>query len=924
MSIILLITFVVAGLALLTQLNNIKDDNYEKHLGLITSRYAHAYNNIYDQYQQQATTIQSGIMTRYQVLDIYQRLPNADAGQKDQLRHDLYERLSPRFAELQRSLGVRQLHFHLPSNESFLRLHRPSLYGDDLSNYRATVAKVNTLRQPIDGFEEGKVYSGFRFVFPINHGTEHLGSMEVSFSPAAVTTAMMQQYAVLSNFFVKEEASLRKLFPGEMKRAYHPSNFHGFLHDRDAMTALSQQADQRETPQLKPAQATIDAIVANLLTTGEPQSVYDSTIDLVFTSIPIHNSVSGEMVAFLTVQSSSDFFKREQQTFVTIFGLALFSLVMFLLTFFVQCSRNTSLQADNIKQLQLAANVLDNIVEGVVVTDTKANIVSINKSVPAITGFSEAELLGENPRLWRSEHHDDAFYQTMWQDLLAKGYWRNEIWNRNKDGKVYPAQMTITALKDGAGRVVNYVSVFSDISAAKESQEQMEFLAQYDQLTKLPNRALMNDRISQAIKGARRNGLSFALMLLDLDNFKAINDTQGHKNGDILLIQVAERLLAAVRQSDTVARLGGDEFVALLPDCDGPAQATQVAEKIIKTLATPFDLEGQEAHISASVGITIYPNDGDCADTLLKSADTAMYHVKHQSKNNFQFYAASMQQEIVQRLELICQMRKSVEREDFFLCYQPKLNLASGRVNGMEALVQWRHPSKGLISPGDFIHLAEETGIILPLGEWVLREACRQTKVWLDEGLGPLRLSVNLSARQFQDEELVEMVKEVLADTGFDPGHLELEITESTIMSDVEQTIKTLWQLRDLGILLSIDDFGTGYSSLNYLKRFPLDILKIDRSFVMDITSDPHDRAVVEAIVSLSRHLHLKVVAEGVESREQLEFLEKERCHEVQGYYIAKPLATEEFKSFLANERSGKRPPSVGQGEEGSCTVWQG
>lgn len=554
-------------------------------------------------------------------------------------------------------------------------------------------------------------------------------------------------------------------------------------------------------------------------------------------------------------------------------------------------------------QLQLAANVFENIDEGVVVTDTHAKIVAINKAVSEITGYSEKELLGQNPRLWKSEHHDAAFYQAMWSSLTDTLHWRGEIWNRRKNGEIFPAQMTITGLKNEDGKLSNYVSVFSDISTAKESQEMLEHLAQYDQLTNIPNRRLLYDRLRHALSIAGRRELSLGLLLLDLDGFKTVNDTLGHKSGDLLLIQVAKRLLQCVRESDTVARLGGDEFVVLLPDCKTAENVTNVTRKILEELASPFDIEGNDIFVSASIGVTMYPDDGNKAEILLKNADTAMYHIKDTGKNNFQFFTASMQEHIVKRLQLTSQLRYAMEREEFLLHYQPKMDLVTGRINGMEALVRWQHPDVGLVNPADFILLAEETGIIIPLGKWVLRQACLQMKAWKKEGLDSLRVSVNLSARQFQDEELVEMVETVLLDTGIEAGFLELEITESTIMQDIERTIETLWQLRNLGILLSIDDFGTGYSSLNYLKRFPLDILKIDQSFVMDITTDPNDRAVVEAIVSLSRHLKMKVVAEGVETEEQLDFLKKQKCHEVQGNYIAKPLAVDEFKVFIQKHR---------------------
>lgn len=562
------------------------------------------------------------------------------------------------------------------------------------------------------------------------------------------------------------------------------------------------------------------------------------------------------------------------------------------------------------RQLRLAANVFENIEEGIVVTDTHGNMVAMNQAVLEITGYAEEELLGKNPRLWKSQYHDDAFYQAMWNSLIDTLHWHGEIWNRRKNGEVYPAQMTITGLRDEDGEISNYVAVFSDISTQKESQKMLEYLAQYDQLTNLPNRRLLHDRLHQALSIAERKKQSLGLLILDLDGFKAVNDTLGHRIGDLLLIQTAKRLLQCVRESDTVARLGGDEFVVLLPDSKTADNITSITRKILAELASPFNIEGNEVVVSASVGVTMYPDDGSDAETLLKNADTAMYHIKETGKNNFQFFTASMQEHIVKRLQLSSQLRDAIEKNEFLLYYQPRMDLATGRISGMEALIRWQHPVDGLVRPVDFILLAEETGITLPLGEWVLREACLQTKTWLEEGLDSLRVSVNLSARQFRDEKLVGMVESVLQETGIEAGFLELEITESTIMQDMEKTIETLWQLRDMGILLTIDDFGTGYSSLNHLKRLPLDILKIDHSFIGNITTDSNDRAVVEAIVSLSRHLKMKVVAEGVETEEQQDFLKKQNCHEVQGYLIAKPLPVDTFKDFIQRHNPSTTAPS--------------
>jgi len=574
-------------------------------------------------------------------------------------------------------------------------------------------------------------------------------------------------------------------------------------------------------------------------------------------------------------------------------------LAMSLMEIFASRASAELARVEREKQLQLSANVLANINEGVVVTDVAGNIVAFNAAATRITGYEEKEIIGRNPRLWKSNRHDPSFYKKIWQTVDETMFWSGEIWNCRKNGEVYPCQMTITALKNEQGKLTNYVSMFSDITQVKDSQAKLEQMAQYDQLTMLPNRHLLNDRIGQALIMASRRKHSLGVLLLDLDGFKAVNDSLGHKYGDLLLQKVAQRLVACVRESDTVSRMGGDEFVVLLPDCRDAENVSRIAEKILQTLSNPVHIEEEEIFISASIGITIAPADGVDADTLLKNADTAMYYVKENGKSGFQFFTASMQEQIIERLQLTRELRYALQRNEFLVHYQPKMDIASGRINGMEALVRWQQPNGSIIPPDQFIPLAEETGLIVELGIWIMEQACLQTKKWKEEGLGSLRVSVNLSARQFQDENLVQTVKDLLLETDLDAGMLELEITETTVMQDIEQTIEKLWELRSLGVLLSIDDFGTGYSSMNYLKRLPCDILKIDRSFVMDITTDPSDRAVVEAIVSLSRHMKMKVVAEGVESKEQLAFLKKEQCHEVQGYYISRPLPAAEFSDFI-------------------------
>ncbi len=452
----------------------------------------------------------------------------------------------------------------------------------------------------------------------------------------------------------------------------------------------------------------------------------------------------------------------------------------------------------------------------------------------------------------------------------------------------------------------------------KRYQEQLERQANYDMLTGLPNRTLLHDRLRQSVF-AQRDERSMAVVFIDIDHFKFVNDSLGHRVGDELLKSIGERLKLVVREGDTVARLGGDEFVLILNDQPQQDVIFRAMQRICSKVAEPSLISGKELYVTCSAGISLYPQDGRDVDTLLKNADAAMYRAKEHGRNNFQFYTAEMNALVNERLAMEQSLRQAVERKEFVLYYQPKVSLRSGAIVAAEALLRWRHPERGLVSPDRFIHLAEETGLIVPIGEWVLREACTQNLLWQKVGLRPITISVNVSARQFRHNILAKTVSGILAETGLDPSHLDMELTESIIMQDVEATIATLRELKSLGVGLSIDDFGTGYSSLSYLKDLPIDTLKIDRAFVRDITADQsNDRVLAWAIISLAHSLGLKVIAEGVENKDQVNFLRKHRCDEVQGYYFSKPVPPEEFRKLLGAARvRGKTvrsepPPSAG------------
>lgn len=443
------------------------------------------------------------------------------------------------------------------------------------------------------------------------------------------------------------------------------------------------------------------------------------------------------------------------------------------------------------------------------------------------------------------------------------------------------------------------VHIAKDISKEKQAEEQLNYLAHYDHLTQLPNRTLFFDRLNQALKRARWNKRSVGVMFLDLDRFKTINDTMGHGKGDQVLRGTAERLLASVRDGDTVSRLGGDEFAMLLVDVARKGDISRIAKKILERMNAPFIIEGREHFVTASIGISIFPDDSDSADVLVANADVSMYRAKDLGRNNYQMYSPAMDEGAKERLELENNLRHALELDEFKIHYQPKVDLQTGQITGMEALVRWKPEGSDLIPPVRFIPILEETGLIVPVGEWILRTACKQTKIWHEAGYPNLSVAVNLSGRQFNQDDLVDVVNRALEDTGLSPSHLELELTESILMEYLEKTVSTMRKFSDMGIRISIDDFGTGYSSLGYLNKFPIHTLKIDRSFVSDIGRDKDSAALTQAIISMAQKLRLTVVAEGVENLKQLQFLQGSKCDEVQGYFFSPPVAAEAFAKLL-------------------------
>jgi diguanylate cyclase (GGDEF)-like protein/PAS domain S-box-containing protein len=548
---------------------------------------------------------------------------------------------------------------------------------------------------------------------------------------------------------------------------------------------------------------------------------------------------------------------------------------------------------------QLAKKVFDHTPAGIVFTDAEHRILSTNPAITLMTGYEASELLGQTV-FDALEMHEIVTPGSLQESLSLRGSWNGELDMDRKNGEPITAGIRVSRVEDPqSGLPANFIWIFSDITERKQAEERMRHIAQHDALTGLPNRLSLLMRLAQLLPEARRHEWRVAIMFIDLDRFKIINDTLGHQIGDELLREVAVRLTGVVRETDFVARLGGDEFVVILPAISTPADAAMVAGKIISTLSTPIEAEGHELHTSPSIGISLFPDDGPDGDNILRNADTAMYHAKAAGRNNYQFYAADMNKVATERLDIERKLRHAIARNELALCYQPQFRADGSRPTGVEALVRWHHPEDGIISPVRFIPVAEETGIIVEIGEWVLRTACLEMKRWIDNGVSPMRVAVNVSAKQLRRRDFCETVAGALAESGLPPELLELEITESSVMENPEEAIHILERLGRMGVTLAIDDFGTGYSSLAYLKLFPIDHLKIDRSFVADIEHDLNDRAIAFGTIALAHSLGLNVIAEGVETGDQLELLRSNGCDEIQGYLFSKPLNGASAFSFL-------------------------
>ncbi|MHB1378621.1 MAG: EAL domain-containing protein [Desulfurivibrionaceae bacterium] len=557
--------------------------------------------------------------------------------------------------------------------------------------------------------------------------------------------------------------------------------------------------------------------------------------------------------------------------------------------------------------LRIDAAILATTRDAVIITDLVPKILAVNPAFTEITGYAEAEVIGKSPSILSSGRHDRAFYQAMWLSLRETGYWQGEIWNRRKDGEMYPELLTLSAVCNEQGDPVHYVGVVTDLSQLRLHEERSPRLAHYDPLTALPNRLLLEARLQHTLERASREENRAAVLVIDLDQFKTINDSHGHAAGDALLVAVTRRLRTRLREEDTLSRLAGDQFVLVLEALHDYQEAEIMARSIQALLESPFVLPGGcKAFVRASVGISVYPQDGNTAQALLVGADAAVHRAKELGGRQFCYYTSELNVQARATLVMEEALRRALDQEEFVLYYQPKIDLRSGRIVGAEALLRWQRPGCGLVSPLEFIPAAEKNGLIEGIGAWVIRDACRQMRAWQDTGLTEIKVAVNVSARQFRYGGLEEEIIQALTQYGVKPSHLMLELTESMLMDAPEKAVARMTALKRLGLRLSLDDFGTGYSSLAYLGRFPIDQMKIDRSFVKDIVTDPGAATIATSVISLAHRMRVGVVAEGVETEAQAGYLRQNGCDEIQGYLFSKPLPAEEFAELV---RQGETLP---------------
>jgi diguanylate cyclase (GGDEF)-like protein/PAS domain S-box-containing protein len=853
-----------------------------------------------------ATRFRLQIM-RPEVTALMEKALLADARELPLIRGQLFRLMKPVHDEL-KQLGLHQLMFHLADDRVLLRFHKPQSAGDALFQYRPSVRIANQEKRPAFGLEIGRSMPGFRYVFPVVRDGRHLGSVEFALTFDVIQDRLLHLLKAgefgllfkLDSVLASVDADSRDRF---IESAIHPE----FAQENPAISKVSRDFAQSALVRALEPELRANRAVQRQMSAGE---------SLV---IPLKHDGLGYLVSFLPVYGLDDkllaYVVRFAQTnalqvvrdnLLRQAMLAIFLCLAVVALFFKLRVKQMELGAD-IKRRQAAeaglslyANVFRHSGEAILVSDHDNRIIEVNPAFVELTGYAPEEVLGRNPGLLASGKTLPETYAAMWAALNVCGNWQGEFWDRRKNGSIYPKWASISTIRDADGVVTHYIACFSDISERKASEARIERLAHHDALTGLLNRYSLESRLAQVLLSARRDNQHLAVLFIDMDRFKNINDTLGHAVGDQLLIEVARRLESCVRSSDIVARLGGDEFVVVLNTLESAHEAMPIAHKILRRLSKTYQIGGHPLHSSPSIGVAVCPEDGDSVAELLRNADTAMYSAKEKGRKNVRFFTAELTAIASERMALENELRGALAAGQLELFYQPQVAVQGLRVRGVEALLRWHHPVRGMVPPDRFIPVAEESGQIEEIGAWVLDTACRQLAEWQALGIGDIRMAINLSAHQLRSPALVDLVGKSIRRHGLRAADLELEITESVAMEDPEAAIGQMQRLRALGVYLAIDDFGTGYSSLAYLKNLPIQILKLDRSFVRDIETDANDAAISAATVALAHRLGLEVIAEGVETIAQAEYLGVvHACDILQGYLFGRPAPAGEMTEFL-------------------------
>ena len=841
------------------------------------------------------------------------------------LRKTLYEKMKPHFEGLNES-GVSILQFSFENNKSFLRVHKPTKFNDDLSNVRYSFVYTNSKQKMVRGFEQGKISHAFRNIYPLYYKDEFLGSVDISFSSEIVQDNMIMLHDTHTHFILNKNIFKANIWERQKKVKYIQSiendNFLFAItksHPLNAFTDMEINLNKN-----------LKKEIADNLKHNNSFALQDGNAIVAY--LPVKNLKENKIVAYLVSYKYSEHINSIVKEYVLANIIVFIFLMIIAIVIYMNLNRrftleeevnkktkdlkylNENLEKEVQKQNKAFETLFEKAPDGIMIFQSN-EIVQCNEAVVKMMHCdSKEDILYKHPSEFSPEVQPDGFksldkIQIMIEVAITEGVHNFEWLHTRMDGEEFFADVTLTPISLADKDIIHVV--LRDISYEKkvqkellEQKKKLHYRANHDELTKLPNRALFNDRLSQSIKGASRQDRRFAVLFIDLDRFKQINDSLGHTIGDRVLQEISKRLKSIMRKEDTLARLGGDEFIVLMQDIKQGNDASLLADKIIEIATQPIHIDDNTLYISASIGISLYPDDGVNTQDLLMYADNAMYKAKDEGRSNYQFYSSEMTALSLSKVVMETNMRNAIKNEEFILSYQPQINGLTNEIIGMEALVRWEHPTKGLLGPNEFIPLAEETGMIVELDKWVIKTAMFQVSEWYKQGLNPGVLALNLTIKLLEDKNFIDIIKNLIDQIEYKPEHLEFEVTESQIMKDPKRAIATLLEIGSMNINIAIDDFGTGYSSLSHLKQLPIDKLKIDRSFISDIPYDEDDMSITIAIIALAKSLHLRVIAEGVETEEQKNFLLENGCVDIQGYLYAKPMLADDMVKFLQNNNA--------------------